>query len=63
MYPGCNNRTFYNTLYFIQPIANYLKHEKVNANITFSHPKINTKDIFYSYEDIRNAILIDVEKI
>ena len=63
MYPGCNNRTFYNAVDFVQPIVKYIEQEKVNANIELSHPNIRTEDIFYSYEDILNSILTDAEKI
>ena len=62
MYPDCNNRTLYNAIYYVEPIVTYLQKSKVNANVALSHPKINTKDIFYSYKDILSAILTDVEK-
>ena len=62
MFPGCNSRTFYDAVEYVKPIANYLQQEKVGAQIRLSHEKINSEDIFYSYEDILNAILAEVNK-
>ena len=63
MYPNSKNRTFYNAVEYVKPIADYLGKSKVNAQINLSHSKIRPTDIFYSYEDILNSILTDAEKI
>ena len=62
LYPKCNNRTYYNAVDYIAPIANYLQQTKVGATINLSHPNIRAEDIFYTYEDILRAILTDVER-
>ena len=63
MYPNCNNRTFYNAVEYVRPIAAYLGKSKVNFQMNLSHPNIKSEDVFYSYESMLNAILTDVEKI
>ena len=63
MYPNCNNRTFYDAVNYLRPIAAYFQKEKVKAQINLSHEKINPKDIFYSYKEMLTAMLQDLEKM
>ena len=62
MYPDSHNHTFFNAIDYIAPFADYLKKENVHAEIKFSHEHIPTEDICYSYEEIFNRVLNDVEK-
>ena len=62
MYQNSNSKTLYNAIDYIAPFTEYLKKEKVHAEIKFSHEHIPTEDICYSYEEIFNRVLNDVEK-
>ena len=62
LFPHCNNRTFYDAVEYIKPITGYLQKEKVTAQINLSHPKINPRDIFCSYEDILTEILKETDQ-
>ena len=62
-YPGCDNTTLYYVLEdYILPIKNYFQKDTVNAQINLSHPRINSSNIYFLYEDLLNRILDEVEK-
>ena len=55
------------TLYFIYDLIKHfdseLNADGLNFQWEFSHPKINSDEIFYSYEDVLENILSGIEKI
>ena len=63
VYPGCHDHTFFNAMEYILPMKSYMKEKNVHAELKFSHEHIPTEDICYSYEEIFNRVLNDVEKI
>ena len=63
VYPGCNDHTFFNAMEYSLPIKGYLQEKNVKAEIKFSHERIPSEDICYSYEEIFNKVLNDIEKI
>ena len=62
LYPEFDNRTLYNAIGYTSPIMGYFHKDKVHAEFKFSHEHINDEDICYSYEEILNKILNEVEK-
>ena len=63
MFPECSRRTFYDTTEYTANLKKLLKKFDVSAELQYTHKKIATDDIFYSWDDILEAILSDVEKI
>ena len=63
IFPSSNSRTLYEVSDFIKPIIEICKKDDIIPQIEFSHPKINSADIFYSYESMLSGILDAVEKI
>lgn len=63
MYPQSNSTTVYNAIEYLLPMKDYFKKENVHADLKFSHEHIPSEDICYSYEEIFNRVLNDVEKI
>lgn len=62
LYPGCKNRTFFNAIDYISPLMENTHKDKVHTEIKFSHEHINSEDICYSYEEIFNNVLNEIEK-
>ncbi len=62
-YPECRNQTLYNAIDYIAPLMENTHKDKVHTKIKFSHEHINSKDICYSYEELLNRILNEIEKI
>lgn len=62
VYPGCHDHTFFNAMDYMLPMKGYMQEKNVHAEIKFSHEHIPTEDICYSYEEIFNRVLNDVEK-
>ena len=63
MYPDSNSKTFFNAIDYIAPLMENTHKDKVHAEINFSHEHINSEDICYSYEELFNNILHEIEKI
>ena len=63
IFPECNNRTFYSTEKYTQGIEEVWKKYDVSVKIKYSHDRIAPEDIFYSNDEILEAILKYVEKI
>ena len=63
IFPSSNSRTFYEVSDFIKPIIKLDNENYLISQVEFSHPKINSADIFYSYDDMLTGILDAVEKI
>ena len=57
LYPECNNRTFYDAVDYLKPVAEYFEKGRVDAEISISHPKINPADVFFDYETMTEEIL------
>ena len=62
MFPDCNNRTFYDTKNAIEVVLDSISPQDVYAKIRYSHKKIAIENIFYSPEDILEAMLDEVDK-
>ena len=62
LFPNANNRTFYNAMDYMSPILKSLPQDEVNIEIRLHHRHIRDKDVCYSYEDILNGILAEVNK-
>lgn len=63
LYPEFTNRTLYNAIDYIAPLIETTHNDKVHADIKLSHEHINSEDIWYSYEELFNKVLNEVEKI
>ena len=63
MYGHDNGKTFYDAVQYKKPLEDYLKSKGLPPKIELSHPHIDSCDIYFSYDDILNAILYEVEKI
>lgn len=63
MFPRSKSHIFYMAYNQMKAIIEACAKDCVISQIKFSHPKINSEDIFYSYEDILENILETVEKI
>lgn len=63
MYGHDNGRTFYDAVKYKKPLEDYLKAKGLPPKIELSHPHIDSNDIYFSYDDILNTILYEVEKI
>lgn len=63
IYDGCNNKTFYDAVEYKKPLEDYLTDKGLSPKIEINHKHISAKDIYFSYEDIMNGILAEVEKI
>ena len=63
VFPECNNHTFYSTDKYNKDIEKALKKYDASAKVKYSHDRIAPEDIFYSDDEILEAILQDVEKI
>ena len=62
-YPECRNYTLYNAIDYSASFLETAHKDKVHAEIKLSHEHINSEDICYSYEELLNRILNEVEKI
>ena len=62
-YPNCDAQTFYDAVQYRQPLEDYLKARGLPPKIELNHEHIAMKDIYFSYENILNAIIDAVEKI
>ena len=63
MFPGCNNRTFYDTTEYTEKLSESLSKYDVSINIKYAHKRIPLENIFYSHAEIIDEILKEVEKI
>ena len=63
LYPNSRSRTLYNAMDYIAPLLENAHKDKVHAEMKLSHEHINNEDICYSYEEILNNVLNEVEKI
>ncbi len=63
MYQNFTSRTLYNAIDYISPLMENTHKDKVHAEIKLSHEHINSEDICYSYEEIFNNVLNEIEKI
>ena len=61
-YPNCDAKTFYDAVKYSKPLEDYLKTNNLSVR-NFHHEHINSADVYFSYEDILNAIVAEVEKI
>ena len=62
-YPNCNAQTFYDAVQYRKPLEDYLLAQGLPPQIELNHEHIAMKDIYFSYEDILNAVINAVEKI
>lgn len=63
LYGHDNGRTFYDAVQYKKPLEDYLKAKGLPPKIELSHPHIDSRDIYFSYDDILNAVIDEVEKI
>ena len=63
LYPDSNSKTIYNAVDYIAPFLETLHNDKVHAEIKLSHEHIKSEDICYSYEEIFNKVLNEIEKV
>ncbi len=63
LYGHDNGRTFYDAVKYKKPLEDYLKAKGLPPKIELSHPHIDSRDIYFSYDDILNAIVNEVEKV
>jgi len=63
LYGHDNGRTFYDAVKYKKPLEDYLKAKGLPPKIELSHPHIDSRDIYFSYDDILDALLNEVEKI
>ena len=64
MFPECDNRTFYDTTSYTKNLEKIFGELDVSIkNIKVSQKNIAQENIFYSYDDILEEILREVEKI
>ena len=63
LYGHDNGKTFYDAVKYKKPLEDYLKSKGLPPKIELSHPHIARSNIYFSYEDILNAIVYEVEKI
>ena len=63
MFPGCNNHTFYNTSQFTKELNEVLGKYDISAKMKYSQKNLAQEDIFYSDDDMLEAILKKVEEI
>ena len=63
LYPECNCKTIYNAVDYISPLGIYFKEDDVNCQLKLSHPHIDAEDVCYSYEEIFNKVLNEIEKV
>ena len=63
LYPKCNVKVIYNAVDYMFPLGIYFKEDNVNFQIKLSHKHIKSEDICYSYEEIFNNILNEIEEI
>lgn len=61
--PECHDHTFFNAIDYMLPIKGYFNKDNVTAQIKLSHPHINDDDVVYSYKEIFNKILSDIDNI
>ena len=62
LYPEFTNLTLYNAIDYMATFIETTQKDKVHAEIKLSHEYINSANICYSYEEILNRILNEVEK-
>lgn len=63
LYPDSNSRTFYNAVDYIAPFLETSHKDNVHAEIKLSHEHIKSEDVCYSYEEIFNKVLNEIEKV
>lgn len=58
LHPGCSNRTFYSAVEYLKPLLEHIPQDfGVRFEIRISHDRINSADVYFSYEDILAGIL------
>lgn len=62
-YPDCNAQTFYDAVQYRKPLEDYLLAQGLPPKIELNHEHIAMNDIYFSYEDMLDAIINAVEKI